>query len=85
MMAARPILQAVEAGNDPVMEAGCGMTVAPEDPQAIADAVLALRAMAPDARQALGGRGRAHALANHTYPVLGQRFLTALAGDSRHA
>jgi glycosyltransferase involved in cell wall biosynthesis len=85
MMAARPILHAVEAGNDPVREAGCGMTVAPEDPQAIADAVLALRAMAPDARQALGGRGHAHALANHTYPVLGQRFLTALAGDSRHA
>jgi len=85
MMAARPILHAVEAGNDPVMEAGCGMTVAPEDPQAIADAVLALRALAPDARDALGGRGRAHALANHTYPVLGQRFLTALAGDSRHA
>ena len=85
MMAARPILHAVEAGNDPVMEAGCGMTVAPEDPQAIADAVLALRALTPDAREALGGRGRAHALANHTYPVLGQRFLTALAGDSRHA
>jgi glycosyltransferase involved in cell wall biosynthesis len=85
MMAARPILHAVEAGNDPVMEAGCGMTVAPEDPQAIADAVLALRAMAPGARQALGERGRAHALANHTYPILGQRFLTALAGDSRHA
>jgi glycosyltransferase involved in cell wall biosynthesis len=85
MMAARPVLHAVEAGNDPVMEAGCGMTVAPEDPQAIADAVLALREMAPDARQQLGRRGRVHALANHTYPVLGQRFLTALAGGSRHA
>jgi glycosyltransferase involved in cell wall biosynthesis len=85
MMAARPVLHAVEAGNDPVMEAGCGMTVAPEDPQAIADAVLALRDMGPEARQQLGRRGRAHALANHTYPVLGQRFLTALAGDSRHA
>jgi len=84
MMAGRPILHAVDAGNDPVREAGCGITVAPDDPQAIADAVLALRALAPEARRALGRRGQAHALANHTYPVLGQRFLTALAGD-RHA
>jgi glycosyltransferase involved in cell wall biosynthesis len=81
MMAGRPIVHAVEAGNDPVMEAGCGLTVAPDDPQAIADAVLAMRALDAPARAALGRRGHAHALANHTYPVLGQRFLTALAGE----
>ena len=81
MMAGRPIVHAVEAGNDPVMEAGCGLTVAPDDPQAIADAVLAMQALDDPARAALGRRGRAHALANHTYPVLGQRFLTALAGE----
>jgi glycosyltransferase involved in cell wall biosynthesis len=81
MMAGRPIVHAVEAGNDPVMEAGCGLTVAPGDPQAIADAVLAMQALDATTRAALGRRGRAHALANHTYPVLGQRFLTALAGD----
>jgi len=84
MMAARPVLHAVEAGNDPVAEAGCGLTVAPEDPQALADGILALLALGADARAALGRRGRAYALANHTYPVLGQRFLTALAGDARH-
>jgi glycosyltransferase involved in cell wall biosynthesis len=67
------------------MEAGCGLTVAPDDPQAIADAVLAMQALDAPTRDALGRRGRAHALANHTYAVLGQRFLTALAGDSRHA
>jgi glycosyltransferase involved in cell wall biosynthesis len=84
MMAARPVLHAVEAGNDPVAEAGCGLTVAPEDPQAVADGILALLALGTDGRAALGRRGRAYALANHTYPVLGQRFLTALAGDARH-
>jgi glycosyltransferase involved in cell wall biosynthesis len=85
MMAGCPIVHAVDAGNDPVMEAGCGLTVAPDDPQAIADAVLALQALDAPARAALGRRGRAHALANHAYPVLGQRFLTALAGDHCHA
>jgi glycosyltransferase involved in cell wall biosynthesis len=84
MMAARPVLHAVEAGNDPVAEAGCGLTVAPEDPRAVADGILALLALGPGERAALGQRGRAFALANHTYPVLGQRFLTALAGDTRH-
>jgi glycosyltransferase involved in cell wall biosynthesis len=81
MMAGCPVLHAVDAGNDPVLEAGCGLTVAPDDPQAIATGMLALQALGPDARAALGRRGRAFALANHTYPVLGHRFLTALAGD----
>lgn len=84
MMAARPVLHAVEAGNDPVADAGCGLTVAPEDPQAIADGVLRMLALAPARREALGQRGRAYALANHTYPVLGQRFLTACAGGNHH-
>ncbi|NIA56525.1 glycosyltransferase family 4 protein [Massilia sp. TW-1] len=85
MMAGRPVIHAVDAGNDPVREAGCGLTVAPDDPQAIVDAVLALQALDAPARAALGRRGRAHVLANHAYPVLAQRFLAALAGDHRHA
>jgi hypothetical protein len=32
----------------------------------------------------MGQRGRSYALANLTYPVLGQRFLTALAGEAHH-
>jgi glycosyltransferase involved in cell wall biosynthesis len=49
MMAARPVLHAVEAGNNPVADAGCGLTVAPEDPQAVADGILALQALGPTA------------------------------------
>ena len=30
MMAGVPVLHSVDAGNDPVAEAGCGLTVAPE-------------------------------------------------------
>jgi glycosyltransferase involved in cell wall biosynthesis len=84
MMAARPILHAVEAGNDPVAEAGCGLTVAPEDPQAVADGVLSMLALGAQERAALGQRGRRYALANHTYPVLGRRFLNAFAGEPSH-
>jgi glycosyltransferase involved in cell wall biosynthesis len=84
MMAGRPVLHAVEAGNDPVADAGCGLTVTPEDPRAIADGVLAMMALPPARRIELGRRGRDYALANHTYSVLGQRFLGACAKGTDH-
>jgi glycosyltransferase involved in cell wall biosynthesis len=84
MMAARPILHAVEAGNDPVAETGCGLSVAPEDPSALAAGVLALRALDASARAAMGQRGRRHALANLTYPVLGERFSRAFTEEVHH-
>ena len=79
MMAGCAILHSVDAGNDPVAEAGCGLTVAPQDPAAVARGLLALFMLAPRERQALGERGRKYAMANLSYPVLGQRFLQACA------
>lgn len=84
MMGGCPVLHAVEAGNDPVQEAGCGLTVAPEDPGAVAAGLAALLALSRSERRALGERGRAYALANLTYPVLGQRFLTTFAHEVSH-
>jgi glycosyltransferase involved in cell wall biosynthesis len=78
MMARRAVLHSVDAGNDPVAEAGCGVTVPPADPQAVADGLMALAARSSAERAAMGERGRAFVLANHTYPVLAQRFLEAL-------
>lgn len=78
MMAGCAVLHSVAAGNDPVAESGCGLTVAPESPEAIADGLLRMAALPPDERQAMGERGRAFILAHHTYPVLAQRFLEAM-------
>ena len=77
MMAGRAVLHSVEAGNDPVAEAGCGVTVAPGDARAVADGLMALAAATPDERAAMGARGREFVLARHTYPVLAQRFADA--------
>jgi glycosyltransferase involved in cell wall biosynthesis len=77
MMAARPILMAVEAGNDPVAEANCGLTVKPDDPPAIAQGLRRLRALSSEIREKMGLRGRTFILKNHIYSVLGQRFLDA--------
>jgi glycosyltransferase involved in cell wall biosynthesis len=78
MMAGCPVLHSVDAGNDPVAEAGCGLTVPPGDPQAVAQGLRRLAAMPPAERRTMGQRGRAFVLANHTYPVLARRFIDAV-------
>lgn len=77
MMAGCAVLHSVEAGNDPVMEAGCGLTVAPESAQAVADGLLRLAHLTPHERREMGARGPGFVLANHVYPVLAKRFLSA--------
>jgi glycosyltransferase involved in cell wall biosynthesis len=79
MMARRPVLHSVEAGNDPVAEAGAGLTVPPEDAQAVADGLRRLAALSPQERAAMGERGRAFVMAHHTYPVLARRFIEAVS------
>jgi glycosyltransferase involved in cell wall biosynthesis len=78
MMAGRAVLHSVEAGNDPVAEAGCGLTVAPGDARAVADGLLRLAALPVAERAAMGARGRAFVLERHAYPVLAARFLEAM-------
>ena len=82
MMAGRAVLHSVEAGNDPVAEAGCGVSVPPEDAAAVARGLRELAARSPAERAAMGERGRAFVQARHTYPVLARRFLDAV-GQAR--
>jgi glycosyltransferase involved in cell wall biosynthesis len=78
MMAARPVLHSVEAGNDPVAEAGCGLTVVPEAPEEVAHGLRQLAALSPRERRQFGERGRAYVLQHHAYPVLARQFLAAV-------
>lgn len=79
LMAGRAVLHSVEAGNDPGAEAGAGLTVPPEDADAVAQGLLQLAALPPQQRAAMGERGRAFAMAHHAYPVLAARFIEALS------
>jgi glycosyltransferase involved in cell wall biosynthesis len=80
MMAGKAVLHAVEAGNDPVGDARCGLTVPPEDPAAIAEGLKGLAGLRAADRRAMGERGKAYVLRHHAYPVLAQRFIAALGG-----
>lgn len=79
MMAGCAILQSIEAGNDLVAEAGCGLTVPPESTDAIAEGLRRLAGLAPDDRRAMGAKGRVFVLANHTYPVLARNMAVAMS------
>ncbi len=79
MMAGKPIVQAIEAGNDMVGESGCGISVAPGDPAAVAEAVRKLAALPAPERERMGQSGRAYVLSNHDYHLLAQRFLSLMS------
>jgi glycosyltransferase involved in cell wall biosynthesis len=83
MMAGCAVLHSVEAGNDPVADSACGLTVAPESANAVAHGLIALAACSAEERAAMGARGRAYVIANHAYDVLARRFLKALPVPSR--
>lgn len=78
MMSSTPIISAIAAGNDPVKEAGCGITVAPEDSYALADGIKSLCLMSDRQLSSMGAAGRIYALNNYSYKVLAERFMNAL-------
>ncbi|MBA3465677.1 MAG: glycosyltransferase family 4 protein [Deltaproteobacteria bacterium] len=82
MLAAKPVIAAMRAGNDPVTENGLGFTVSPEDPHQLADAVRRLVAVSVEERRAMGERGRRTAEEQFAYPPLARRFADCF-GPSR--
>ena len=80
MMAAKPVIFAIDAGNDMVADAGCGISIPPEDSGAIAAAAEKLAALPQAERDAMGRRGREYILKNNEYDVLAGKFLDVLAG-----
>lgn len=79
MMAAKPIINAIEAGNDLVTEAGCGLSVQAENPEAVAAAILRMLRYSAAERMAMGRRGREFAIKNYEYRVLADKFIQILS------
>lgn len=75
MMAGKPIIFAIDAPKDMVAEAECGISIPPENSQAIADAAVKLSQMPEDDLAKMGAHGKMYILANNEYDVLSKRFL----------
>jgi glycosyltransferase involved in cell wall biosynthesis len=74
MAAARPVIIASAAINDPVAEADAGITVPPEDPQTLAEAIRRLADFPAEKRARMGAAGRAHMEAVYDYRILAKRL-----------
>lgn len=78
MMSSKPIIHAVEAGNDPVEAAGCGISCLPEDPVDGAKAIESLLQTTVEQRREMGQRGETYARSRHSYSVLAEHYLKAM-------
>jgi glycosyltransferase involved in cell wall biosynthesis len=76
MIAGKPVIFAIDAPNDMVKEASCGISIPPEDSGAIAEAAIKLAQMSSEEREAMGKRGKEYILTNNEYDVLADQFLT---------
>ena len=75
MMAGKPIIFAIDAPNDMVAEADCGISIPPENSRAIADAAIKLSKMSGEDLDKLGAHGKMYILAHNEYDVLSEKFL----------
>ena len=78
MLAQKPIIHSVSAGNDLVFEANCGISVPAENVQAIVDAFVDISQMSDENLIALGNNGQKYVLHKHDYKVIAQQFLAAI-------
>lgn len=74
LSAGKPILFASNSGNNPVQETGAGITVAAENPGAVAEGVQIFLEMTETERLAMGSRGRVYMEIHHDTKQLAERL-----------
>ncbi len=74
LLAKKPIVHSVNAGNDPIQEAEAGISVEPANPQKIADAILQLYHMSAVERNKMGENGRKYVEKHHSYEKLAASY-----------
>lgn len=79
----RPVIFGLTAANDPVRQSSAGRSVAPEDPAALAAAVLDLVDLPDAALRELGSAGRAYVEREHDLSKLARRLEQFLSERSR--
>ena len=68
MASGKPIVVAIFAEhNNPIKEAGCGLSAKPDSAQDLADKLRTMARLSPAERQAMGQRGRTYVEQHHDY------------------
>ncbi|QSB24063.1 glycosyltransferase [Curtobacterium sp. 24E2] len=84
MLLGRALLVGSPVPLEPVVASGSGLHVTPDDPEALADGMLALASMSAADRAAMGARGRAHVIREHSYRRLAGTLAAALDAATAH-
>jgi glycosyltransferase involved in cell wall biosynthesis len=74
LLMARPIIFGVRSPNNPVQDAQAGITIAPENPLELANALEHLANLTPKERLEMGLRGRQHVIEHYNFTVLGEHL-----------
>lgn len=75
MLSGKPIIKSVDEPNSEVSKVGCGIQVGAEDTNAVKEAIEKLMSMSTEEREAMGLKGKQHALNNLNYTTLSQQFI----------
>jgi glycosyltransferase involved in cell wall biosynthesis len=80
LAAGKPILFSINSAYNPVEEAGAGLTLPPEDPEALAQAIIRLYHLPAAERLNLGEKGVAYAQQFHEMERLADGFEQLISG-----
>jgi len=78
LAAGRPVIFASNSKNNQIEDAGCGITVQPEDPKALADAMVQMAQMTRSERHQMGMKGRKHVETHFDYRILAREVSEVL-------
>lgn len=82
MFAKKPIIYAVEAGNNFITDANCGVAIAADNVEQIVRALLQLYHMDKDELAILGNNGYNYVVKYHNYKYLAQKFISVCTAQS---
>lgn len=74
MAAERPIIFGAGSSNNPVNDAGAGISVEPGDPKALANGIKIIAQTPPEERMLMGRRGRDYVTEHHCFEKLGEKL-----------
>ncbi len=80
MLAKRPILYGIEASNNMIEDATCGITIEPESANAIIEGAKQLLSLSETSLNTMGQNGYEYVLEHHDYEKLAKRFIDAING-----
>jgi glycosyltransferase involved in cell wall biosynthesis len=74
MLSRKPIIHGSNASNDPIKDAGCGLSIPAESANAISEAILYLKDKPAKERELLGKNGGEYVLRHHDYRQLASEY-----------